>query len=182
MNTQVKARQAATVILLRASEPKGFEVFLTQRPDSMPFLGGKYCYPGGSVIKEDCSPPATARCTGLSPDQARKIVGAHFSPRQALGFWIAAIRELFEEVGILLAMKKMRIEKGKETYLERSYQLYASQYIENVPAPSVNGAKTVLEFLVKDFPKAKTADANSFIDNSLIKPLEESGFIKALYQ
>ena len=40
---------------------------------------------------------------GLSPDQARKIVGAHFSPRQALGFWIAAIRELFEEVGILLA-------------------------------------------------------------------------------
>jgi len=104
VNTQVKARQAATVILLRASEPKGFEVFLTQRPDSMPFLGGKYCYPGGSVIKEDCSPPATARCTGLSPDQARKIVGAHFSPRQALGFWIAAIRELFEEVGILLAM------------------------------------------------------------------------------
>jgi hypothetical protein len=46
----------------------------------------------------------------------------------------------------------------------------------------VNGAKTVLEFLVKDFPKAKTADPNSFIDNSLIKPLEESGFIKALYQ
>lgn len=80
-----------------------------------------------------------------------------------------------------ILMKKMRIEKGKETYLERSYQLYASQYIENVPAPSVNGAKTVLEFLVKDFPKAKTADPNSFIDNSLIKPLEESGFIKALY-
>jgi len=81
-----------------------------------------------------------------------------------------------------ILMKKMRIEKGKETYLERSYQLYASQYIENVPAPSVNGAKTVLEFLVKDFPKAKNADPNSFIDNSLIKSLEESGFIKALYQ
>ena len=102
MNTPVKARPAATVILMRAAEPKGFEVFLTQRPDSMPFLGGRYCYPGGSVTKEDCSPPAIARCTGLSPDQARKIVGAHFSPRQALGFWIAAIRELFEEVGILL--------------------------------------------------------------------------------
>jgi ABC-type nitrate/sulfonate/bicarbonate transport system substrate-binding protein len=83
---------------------------------------------------------------------------------------------------IRILMKKMRIEKGKETYLERSYQLYASQYIENVPAPSVNGAKTVLEFLVKDFPKAKNADASSFIDNSLIKSLEESGFIKALYQ
>jgi hypothetical protein len=76
----------------------------------------------------------------------------------------------------------MRIEKGKETYLERSYHLYAGQYIENVPAASVTGAKTVLEFLVKDFPKAKTADPNSFIDNSLVKPLEDSGFIKALYQ
>ena len=51
---------------MRAAEPKGFEVFLTQRPDSMPFLGGRYCYPGGSVTKEDCSPPAIARCTGLS--------------------------------------------------------------------------------------------------------------------
>ena len=81
-----------------------------------------------------------------------------------------------------ILMKKMRIEKGKENYLERSYQLYAGQYIENVPAASVTGAKTVLEFLVKDFPKAKTADPNSFIDNSLVKPLEDSGFIKALYQ
>ncbi|MET0689639.1 MAG: hypothetical protein ABWZ38_01330 [Candidatus Binatia bacterium] len=103
MNTPIKARRAATVILLRAAEPKGFEVFLTRRPDSMPFLGGRYCYPGGAVIKEDYSAPAIARCMGLSPDQARKIVGAHLSPRQALGFWIAAIRELFEEVGILLA-------------------------------------------------------------------------------
>jgi len=81
-----------------------------------------------------------------------------------------------------ILMKKMRIEKGQETYLERSYHLYAGQYIENVPAASVTGAKTVLEFLVKDFPKAKTADPNSFIDNSLVKPLEDSGFIKALYQ
>jgi NitT/TauT family transport system substrate-binding protein len=81
-----------------------------------------------------------------------------------------------------ILIKKMRIEKGKENYLERSYQLYASQYIESVPYPSVAGTRTVLEFLAKDFPKAKTADPNSFIDNSLIKPLDESGFIKSLYQ
>jgi hypothetical protein len=42
----------------------------------------------------------------------------------------------------------------------------------------VNGAKTVLEFLVKDFPKAKNADATSFIDNSLIKSLEETASLK----
>jgi len=87
-----------------------------------------------------------------------------------------------KEDSLKILMKKMRIEKGKETYLERSYGLYANQYIEPAPYASLAGTRTVLEFLVKDFPKAKTADPNQFIDNSLIKPLEDSGFIKALYQ
>jgi NitT/TauT family transport system substrate-binding protein len=86
-----------------------------------------------------------------------------------------------KEDSLRILMKKMRIEKGKENYLERSYNLYATQYMEAAPYPSIVGTKTVLEFMVKDFPKAKTADPNSFIDNSLIKPLEDSGFIRALY-
>lgn len=69
----------------------------------MPFLGGMYCYPGGSVNKDDCSERMIRRCIGLSPEQARKIVGAQFSAREALGFWAAAVRELFEEVGVILA-------------------------------------------------------------------------------
>jgi 8-oxo-dGTP pyrophosphatase MutT (NUDIX family) len=70
----------------------------------MRFLGGMYCFPGGSVNKEDSSPRTLARCSGVSPQQARKIIGAQFRPQSALGFWIAAIRELFEEVGILLSV------------------------------------------------------------------------------
>jgi len=42
--------------------------------------------------------------------------------------------------------------------------------------------KTVLEFLAKDNPKAKTADPNSFVDGSFVKTINDSGFIKALYQ
>jgi predicted SnoaL-like aldol condensation-catalyzing enzyme len=53
---------------------------------------------------------------------------------------------------IRILIKKMHIEKGK---VERSYHLYASQYIENVPEPSVNGAKTVLNFSSRIFPKRK---------------------------
>lgn len=87
-----------------------------------------------------------------------------------------------KEDSLRILMKKMRIEKGKENYLERSYTLYANHYIEAAPYPSIAGTRTVLEFMVKDFPKAKTAEPNQFIDNSLIKPLEDSGFIKALYQ
>jgi ABC-type nitrate/sulfonate/bicarbonate transport system substrate-binding protein len=80
-----------------------------------------------------------------------------------------------------ILMKKMRIEPGKENYLERSYQLYVSQYFDNVPYPSIAGTKTVLEFLTKEYPKAKTADPLSFIDSSLVKELDASGFIKSLY-
>jgi len=85
-------------------------VFLTRRPATMPFLGGMYCYPGGSVIKDDSSPATLERTVGVTPVQARKIIGAHFSPRAALGFWLAAVRELFEEVGILLATGNISTE------------------------------------------------------------------------
>ena len=103
MSEQRNPRQAASVILLREAHPNGFEVFLTKRPDDMPFLGGMYCYPSGSVAKDDFSERMMRRCMGLSPEQARKIVGAQFSPRHAVGFWVAAIREVFEEVRVLLA-------------------------------------------------------------------------------
>jgi 8-oxo-dGTP pyrophosphatase MutT (NUDIX family) len=99
-----KPRLAATVILLRPAGPSGFEMFLTRRPDGMAFLGGMYCFPGGAMGKEDFSAAMLRRATGLTPDQGQKIIGAEVSPSQTLGLWIAAIRELFEEAGILLAV------------------------------------------------------------------------------
>ncbi len=96
-------KQAATVILLRATGPRGFEVFLTRRPDGMPFLGGMYCYPGGTVSDADCRASMTTRTVGRTATQVRHIIGAGFTPAKAMGLWIAAVREVFEEVGVLLA-------------------------------------------------------------------------------
>jgi 8-oxo-dGTP pyrophosphatase MutT (NUDIX family) len=99
-----KSRQAATVILLRPAGPNAFEVLLTRRPEEMAFLAGMYCFPGGAVRKDDCTASMLRLCHGLSPNDARRIIGAHLSPPEALGFWIAGIRELFEEAGVLLAV------------------------------------------------------------------------------
>ena len=99
-----QAKQAGTVILLRPGQSGGMEVLLTRRPDEMAFLGGMYCFPGGTVQRDDFSSGILRRCHGLSPTAARKIIGAHFSPEEALGLWVAAIRELFEEIGVLLAI------------------------------------------------------------------------------
>ena len=81
-----------------------------------------------------------------------------------------------------ILMKKMRTEPGREGYLERSYDLYASHYFDRIPYPSIPGIKTVLEFLAKENPKAKSADPNSFVDSSIVKALDDSGFVRALYE
>jgi 8-oxo-dGTP pyrophosphatase MutT (NUDIX family) len=99
-----KPRRAATVILVRSlpgHEP--FEVFLTRRPESMAFLGGMYCFPGGTLRKEDYGDSMLGRAAGITPDKARKILGAEIAPRMALGLMIGGLRELFEETGILIA-------------------------------------------------------------------------------
>jgi len=99
-------KSAATVILLRPEANGGFELFMIKRPDKMEFLGGIYAFPGGSVKKEDCGEALFRRCYGLSPTQARTILGNELSPELSLGHWVAGIRELFEEVGVLLCVRE----------------------------------------------------------------------------
>jgi 8-oxo-dGTP pyrophosphatase MutT (NUDIX family) len=98
----VRPRYASTVVLLRPGNEGGFEVLLTRRPAEMRFLGGYYVFPGGTVHAGDRSAAVLARCRGLSGEQARKILGSVDDPAEAVGHWVAVVRELFEEVGILL--------------------------------------------------------------------------------
>jgi NitT/TauT family transport system substrate-binding protein len=78
--------------------------------------------------------------------------------------------------------KKMRTAPGQIKYLERSHALYSSGYFENAPYPSLQGVRSVLEFLAKDNPRAANADPKTFIDGSLVKELDDSGFIAKIYQ
>jgi 8-oxo-dGTP pyrophosphatase MutT (NUDIX family) len=98
----VHPRNASTVVLLRPDDSGGFEVLLTRRPEQMRFLGGFYVFPGGTVHRDDYSSRTLARCLELTGEQARAILGGHHEPEVALGHWVAVLRELFEEVGILL--------------------------------------------------------------------------------
>ena len=94
----VVARDAATVALLRDS-PTGPEVYLLRRVRAMAFAGGMHVFPGGSVDPADAAaetawagPPASAwaRSLGCAEPLARALV-------------CAAVRETFEESGVLLA-------------------------------------------------------------------------------
>lgn len=83
---------------------------------------------------------------------------------------------------VQIILKKMRMNADQAKYAERTYDQYANLYFDRIPYPSPTGIKTVLESLVKENPKAKGADPSSFVDASLLKSLEDSGFIKSLYE
>jgi hypothetical protein len=65
--------------------------------------------------------------------------------------------------------------------LERAYRDYSNVFPE-VPYPNPDGVKTMLDDLAVKNPKAATADPKAFVDISLIKDIESSGYIKQLYK
>jgi 8-oxo-dGTP pyrophosphatase MutT (NUDIX family) len=93
----VTPKDAATVMLLRDA-PGGFEVFLQHRVAGMPFAGGMTVFPGGGVDARDRAEVAWA---GPPPAWWGSRFGCDAALAQALV--CAAVRETFEESGVLLA-------------------------------------------------------------------------------
>jgi 8-oxo-dGTP pyrophosphatase MutT (NUDIX family) len=95
-------RPAATVVLLRDA-PAGLEVFLMKRHGLSDVLGGAYVFPGGKVDAADAEvdmaahgdQPASALHAGLGE--------AGISETTAAALYVAALREAFEESGVLFA-------------------------------------------------------------------------------
>ena len=96
-------KKAATVILLRDRKPEGFETFLLKRHEKSSFMGGNFVYPGGRVDRDDGSLEICSFSKGVTLDEAQKILGGTISQEESHAHWIAGIRELFEEAGVLLA-------------------------------------------------------------------------------
>ncbi len=94
-------RPAATVVLLRPG-PDGPEVLLTRRPTTMAFAADMHVFPGGAVDPGDGEARLAPR-SAISPDDARAALGGDIAAGDALARYVAALRELFEEAGILLA-------------------------------------------------------------------------------
>lgn len=97
---QVSLRSAATLLVARDASP--LEVLVIERPDKMRFAPGAHVFPGGVLDSDDGElvRRMADRCDGWSDEKASESLGVSAG---GLAFWVAAVRECFEEVGLLFA-------------------------------------------------------------------------------
>jgi 8-oxo-dGTP pyrophosphatase MutT (NUDIX family) len=88
------------VTLVRDAPGGGFEVLMMQRSFQVVFVPGSFVFPGGAVDHHDGSKEIAELCVGLDDVVASRRLGIASG---GLAYWVAAIRESFEEAGLLLA-------------------------------------------------------------------------------
>lgn len=99
--TTVPPRPAATVILARDSD-HGVEVFMMKRTTEVVFAKGMHVFPGGGLDSADYAQEMTALCAGIDDEHASSTLGVE---QGGLAYWVAAIRECFEEAGLLIGYR-----------------------------------------------------------------------------
>jgi 8-oxo-dGTP pyrophosphatase MutT (NUDIX family) len=94
----VTLREAATVMLVR--DDPDLQVFMLRRNLLSEWVGGVFVFPGGAVDPGDRDAAVLARCRDRNDASASAQLGI---AEGGLGYWVAAVRETFEEAGVLLA-------------------------------------------------------------------------------
>ena len=108
-------RDAATVILLRQADA-GIETFMLCRHRRSAFLGGVHVFPGGKLDDDDMAESLVSRLRHVSLKEIANALGESIDEARAAGLLIAAVRETFEEAGVLLGSTNANanVEKARE--------------------------------------------------------------------
>lgn len=101
MSATVAAPRAAATVLVVRDGPEGLEVLLLRRAEKGDHNSGAWVFPGGLVDADDRA--VRQACTGLDDAQASARLGL---PEGGLDHFVAAVRECFEEAGVLLALDR----------------------------------------------------------------------------
>lgn len=118
-------RDAATIMLVRDGDD-GVEVFMLRRNLSSVGWGGLYLFPGGAVDDADRHADLEKVCRGRTDAQASAILGVK---EGGLAFWVAAVRECWEEAGVLLVDGALPDERYREA-VDRGERHFSDVLIE----------------------------------------------------
>lgn len=185
---QVPARPAATIVMLRdgADAP---ELLMVRRRAGDVF-GDSYAFPGGLV--DDNEPTAHDFCQGISVDDANRLLRVAGG---GLDFYSAAIRELFEETGILLAKDasgewatvgprlqalRLKVDKGALPWSDflREQRLHmacdALHYFAHWETPVTRKPRWSARFFMSVMPSAQAAlhDGSELTDSRWLSAAE----------
>jgi recombination protein RecT len=169
-------RDASTVIVTRDTDA-GIEVYLLRRSSNSPGFPDAYVFPGGTLDKADFSPQARMRMTG------------QWRPAEP-AFTYAAIRETFEECGLLFAVEpiehdvlsaaRTRLLKGERSFsdtlidLDARLDARAVRYFSRWITPSVNPHRFDARFFVARAPRGQVAEADALetYDGRWVRPAD----------
>lgn len=160
------ARPSSTVVVVRAGLPEP-ELFMVRR-HAMSSFGAAYAFPGGVVDDDDAK--VHEFCTGLNTVHADSRLGVK---SHGLDLYSAAIRELFEESGVLLASSEMQIEDlgaardalndGSESWskfvVRNQLELHCDQlhYISHWLTPPTLPERYSTRFFLAELPQGQAA-------------------------
>ena len=169
-------RDASTVIIARDSAA-GIEVYVLRRGSRAPSLPDAYVFPGGTLDNSDKSPQARMRLTGQwRPDEP--------------AFTYAAIRETFEECGLLFSVEPVPLDALRaartkmlahersfnETLIDLNARLDASavRYFSRWITPPISPVRFDARFYVARAPEGQVAEADELetYDGRWIRPAD----------
>jgi 8-oxo-dGTP pyrophosphatase MutT (NUDIX family) len=101
MSHVLTPRPAATVLAVR-DRAFGYQVLMLRRNLNSDFVGGAYVFPGGGVDASDSDTPIQCLTFGADEQETSKRLGV---PSGGLAYYVASLRELFEEAGLLIACR-----------------------------------------------------------------------------
>ena len=101
----IKWRPASTVILIRERE-EVLQIYLLKRSGKSGFFPGYYVFPGGAVEEDDHIGLPRAEFADVSREIFIERLGGGLNTEEAVSYAVSAIRETFEEAGVLLADRK----------------------------------------------------------------------------
>ena len=187
----VTPRPASTLIIIRDGKA-GVEVLLGEKTSKVNFAAGAFVFPGGALDESDSGDNFTIS-GDLSADKANQILGVSDG---GVNYWIAAIRECFEEVGVLFAIpnrggmftetefavfesnERKKLARGEATFhetlkdakcsLELEQLHYFSRWVTHAGSPRRYDTR----FFIARMPQGQIAqhDGSELIDHRWVKP------------
>lgn len=173
-------------MLVRPADGEGLEVFMLRRSEASHFVPDVYVFPGGTLDASDCSERALTRARGVDDANIRRQYRAQPAPafpapfgtpprREAAGLLVAAVRELYEEAGVLLACDERgaplsdrdlaahRHELHEARTLVQRGELPFAELLERIGVYANAGALTLFSQWITPPPFPRRYDAHFFL-------------------